>query len=133
ECNRTPFDLAGAENGLDFGYHQEYSSMKRGFYLFAEYIIMFISSVVMATLFFGANDMHFVNEAAWGYYGRVDLLGFAVLMLKAVIFILIFMWIRWTIPRFRYDQLMNLGWKALLPLALLNMIITAAMVLLLNK
>jgi NADH-quinone oxidoreductase subunit H len=133
ECNRTPFDLAEAENELNFGYHQEYSSMKLGFYLFAEYINMFISGVVMATLFFGGYDIPFVNEAAWGNAWWVGLLGFAVLMTKAVMFIFLFMWIRWTIPRFRYDQLMNLGWKGLLPLALFNMVITAAVVLWLNK
>ncbi|HVF81912.1 MAG TPA: NADH-quinone oxidoreductase subunit NuoH [Flavisolibacter sp.] len=133
ECNRTPFDLPEAENELNFGYHQEYSSMKLGFYLFAEYINMFISGVVMATLFFGGYDIPFVNEAAWGQQWWVGLIGFAALMAKAVAFIFLFMWIRWTIPRFRYDQLMNLGWKGLLPLALVNMLITAAVVLLLNK
>jgi NADH-quinone oxidoreductase subunit H len=133
ECNRTPFDLPEAENELNMGYHQEYSSMKLGFYLFAEYINMFISSVVMATLFFGGYDIPFVDESAWGNHWWVGLVGFAVLMAKAVFFIFLFMWIRWTIPRFRYDQLMNLGWKGLLPLALLNMLITAVVVLLLNK
>jgi NADH-quinone oxidoreductase subunit H len=133
ECNRTPFDLAEAENELNFGYHQEYSSMKLGFYLFAEYINMFMSGVVMASLFFGGYDIPFVNEAAWGNAWWVGLLGFTVLMLKAFMFIFLFMWIRWTIPRFRYDQLMNLGWKGLLPLALLNMVVTAAVALWLNK
>ena len=133
ECNRTPFDLPEAENELNFGYHQEYSSMKLGFYLFAEYINMFISSVVMATLFFGGYDIPFVNEAAWGNAWWVGLIGFAVLMAKAFFFIFLFMWIRWTIPRFRYDQLMNLGWKKLIPLALANMIITAVVVLALMK
>lgn len=133
ECNRTPFDLPESENELNFGYHQEYSSMKLGFYLFAEYINMFISGVLMATLFFGGYDIPFVNEAAWGDAWWVGLLGFTVLMLKAFFFIFVFMWIRWTIPRFRYDQLMNLGWKKLMPLALINMIITAAVVLLLHK
>ena len=133
ECNRTPFDLPEAENELNFGYHQEYSSMKLGFYLFAEYINMFISGVVMSTLFFGGYDIPFVNEAAWGDHWWVGLIGFAVLMFKATIFIFLFMWIRWTIQRFRYDQLMNLGWKALLPLSLVNMLITAVVVLLLNK
>src|SRR5215204_461639 len=133
ECNRTPFDLAEAENELNFGYHQEYSSMKLGFYLFAEYINMFISAVVMATLFFGGYDIPFVNEAAWGDHWWVGLIGFAVLMAKATFFIFLFMWIRWTIPRFRYDQLMNLGWKVLLPMALANMLITAIVILLLNK
>ena len=134
ECNRTPFDLPEAENELNFGYHQEYSSMKLGFYLFAEYINMFISGVVMATLFLGGYDIPFINEAElWGDAWWVGLISFAVLMAKAVMFILLFMWIRWTIPRFRYDQLMNLGWKGLLPLALANMIITAVVVLWLNK
>jgi NADH-quinone oxidoreductase subunit H len=133
ECNRTPFDLPEAENELNFGYHQEYSSMKLGFYLFAEYINMFISSVVMATLFFGGFDIPFVNEAAWGDAWWVGLVGFLVLMTKAILFIFLFMWIRWTIPRFRYDQLMDLGWKKLLPLALINMLITAVVVLLFNK
>src|SRR6476659_6425991 len=133
ECNRTPFDLPEAENELNMGYHQEYSSMKLGFYLFSEYFNMFISGVVMSTLFFGGYDIPFVNEAAWGDHWWVGLIGFSVLMIKATLFIFLFMWIRWTIPRFRYDQLMTLGWKGLLPLALLNMIVTAAVVLLLNK
>jgi NADH-quinone oxidoreductase subunit H len=133
ECNRTPFDLPEAENELNFGYHQEYSSMKLGFYLFAEYINMFISGVVMSTLFFGGYDIPFVNEANWGHAWWVGLVGFGVLMTKALFFVFVFMWIRWTIPRFRYDQLMNLGWKALIPLSLLNMVITAVVSLLFNK
>ena len=132
ECNRTPFDLPEAENELNFGYHQEYSSMKLGFYLFAEYINMFISGVVMSTLYFGGYDIPFVNEANWGHAWWVGLIGFGVLMTKALFFVFVFMWIRWTIPRFRYDQLMNLGWKALIPLSLLNMVITAVVILLLK-
>ena len=133
ECNRTPFDLPEAENELNFGYHQEYSSMKLGFYLFAEYINMFISGVVMSTLYFGGYDIPFVNEADWGNAWWVGLIGFGVLMAKALFFVFVFMWIRWTIPRFRYDQLMNLGWKGLIPLALLNMVATAVVILLLQK
>ncbi len=134
ECNRTPFDLAEAENELNFGYHQEYSSMKLGLYLFAEYVNMFISSVVMATLFFGGYDIPFVNEASWGLSQNVlALIGFAVILAKAFFFLFVFLWIRWTIPRFRYDQLMNLGWKKLIPLALVNMVVTAAVILLLKK
>jgi NADH-quinone oxidoreductase subunit H len=131
ECNRTPFDLPEAENELNFGYHQEYSSMKLGFYLFAEYINMFISSAVMATLFFGGYDiLPFVDETKWGLSDNLlTLLGFASLMGKTFLFLFVFLWIRWTIPRFRYDQLMNLGWKKLIPLALVNMIVTAAVVL----
>ncbi len=128
ECNRTPFDLPEAENELNFGYHQEYSSMKLGFYLFAEYINMFISSVIMATLFFGGYDMPFVNEANLST-NIAALIGMVALMTKVVIFIFIFMWVRWTVPRFRYDQLMNLGWKVLIPLALFNMFVTGALIL----
>lgn len=134
ECNRTPFDLPEAENELNFGYHQEYSSMKLGFYLFAEYINMFISSAVMATLYFGGYDIPFVNEASWNISPwLLSLISFSVLMAKISFFLFVFLWIRWTIPRFRYDQLMNLGWKKLIPLALINMIITAAVVLWLKK
>lgn len=135
ECNRTPFDLAEAENELNFGYHQEYSSMKLGFYLFAEYINMFISSAVMSTLFFGGYDiLPFVDETKWGLNPNLlSILGFAALMAKTFFFLFVFIWIRWTIPRFRYDQLMNLGWKRLIPLALVNMVITAAVILWLKK
>lgn len=136
ECNRTPFDLPEAENELNFGYHQEYSSMKLGFFLFAEYINMFISSVIMATLFWGGYDIPIINDAQLGErigQNWLALLQFGSLILKTGCFILLFMWIRWTIPRFRYDQLMNLGWKGLIPLSLLNMLITAAVILWLNK
>ncbi|MGN7785160.1 NADH-quinone oxidoreductase subunit NuoH [Niabella sp. 22666] len=134
ECNRTPFDLPEAENELNFGYHQEYSSMKLGFYLFAEYINMFISGVIMSTLYFGGYDIPFVNEASWGIsQNLLAFISFAVLMAKACFFVFVFMWIRWTIPRFRFDQLMHLGWKRLVPLALVNMIITALVVLWLQK
>lgn len=129
ECNRTPFDLAEAENELVGGYHVEYSSMKLGFYLFAEYVNMFISSVVMATLFFGGYDIPFLNEANYNQ-NWMALFGVLMLMAKVVGFIFLFMWVRWTIPRFRYDQLMNLGWKVLIPLALFNMLLTGALVLL---
>ena len=129
ECNRTPFDLPEAESELIGGYHTEYSSMKLGFYLFSEYINMFISSVIMATLFFGGYDIPFVNEALYNQ-NLMAILGILMLMAKVVAFIFLFMWVRWTIPRFRYDQLMNLGWRILLPLALVNMLITGALVLL---
>ncbi len=133
ETNRTPFDLPEAENELIGGYHSEYSSMKLGFYLFSEYINMFLSGAVMATLYFGGYDIPFVNDARllesigqnW-----MALLQFAALFAKILGFIFLFMWVRWTIPRFRYDQLMNLGWKVLLPLALLNMLVTGAIILL---
>ncbi|HMZ45425.1 MAG TPA: NADH-quinone oxidoreductase subunit NuoH [Chitinophagaceae bacterium] len=132
ECNRTPFDLPEAESELNFGYHQEYSSMKLGFYLFAEYINMIMSSAVMATLYFGGYDIPFVNDA--NLYASIGnwaaLLQVTSILIKIVIFIFVFMWIRWTTPRFRYDQLMDLGWKKMVPLALFNMLVTAFIVLL---
>ena len=136
ECNRTPFDLSEAESELNFGYHQEYSSMKLGFYLFAEYVNMFISSAVMATLFWGGYDIPFVNDAAFGLQHGQNLLAILQglsLFIKIAFFIFVFIWVRWTIPRFRYDQLMNLGWKGLIPLSLLNMIITGFILLLKNN
>jgi len=132
ECNRTPFDLAEAENELIGGYHTEYSSMKLGFYLFAEYINMFVSSVIMATLFFGGYDIPFLNEATLSP-NIAALVGIVALMGKVCCFLFFFMWVRWTIPRFRYDQLMNLGWRVLIPLALVNMLATGAVVLLKNN
>lgn len=129
ECNRAPFDLSEAESELIGGYHTEYSSMKLGFYLFSEYINMFISSVIMATLYFGGYDIPFVNELNYNP-NLMAALGVVALMVKVVCFIFFFMWVRWTIPRFRYDQLMNLGWRILIPLALFNMLATGALVLL---
>lgn len=128
ECNRTPFDLPEAENELNFGYHQEYSSMKLGFYLFAEYVNMIMSSAILASLFFGGYDIPFLDESTLAP-NMAAILGIGALLTKIVIFIFIFMWIRWTIPRFRYDQLMNLGWKKLIPLALVNMLVTGAVIL----
>ncbi len=132
ECNRTPFDLPEAENELIGGYHTEYSSMKLGFFLFAEYINMFISSVIMATLFFGGYDMPFVNETLLSP-NMAALIGIVALMGKVICFIFLFMWVRWTIPRFRYDQLMHLGWRILIPLALFNMLLTGGVILYFHK
>jgi len=133
ETNRTPFDLPEAENELIGGYHAEYSSMKLGFYLFSEYINMFLSGAVMATLYFGGYDIPFVNDANLVHSIGVNWLAVlegAVFIIKICGFIFLFMWVRWTVPRFRYDQLMNLGWKILLPLALFNMLVTGALILL---
>jgi len=136
ETNRTPFDLPEAENELIGGYHSEYSSMKMGFFLFAEYINMFISSVIISTIYFGGYDIPFVNDVELGEKigaNWLAVLHFISLFTKACFFIFFYMWVRWTIPRFRYDQLMNLGWKKLLPLALINMLITGLVILLLNN
>jgi NADH-quinone oxidoreductase subunit H len=137
ELNRAPFDLPEAESELNMGYHQEYSSMKLGFYLFAEYINMFITSAVISTLFFGGYNFPFMDQvAAKVGDGSIIMAIICVgaLMTKIVCLILFFMFVRWTLPRFRYDQLMNLGWKNLIPLALVNMLITGGVILwVLNK
>jgi NADH-quinone oxidoreductase subunit H len=123
ETNRAPFDLPECETELIGGYHTEYSSMKLGFYLFAEYINMFISSAVIVTLYFGGFNMPFIDHIGL-LPNFVTLLGTMFFFLKIFGFIFLFMWIRWTLPRFRYDQLMNLGWKGLLPLAIFNIVAT---------
>jgi NADH-quinone oxidoreductase subunit H len=123
ETNRAPFDLPECETELIGGYHTEYSSMKLGFYLFAEYINMFISSAVIATLFLGGYNMPFVGSLGLSQ-NLLTLLGSFFFFLKILGMIFIFMWIRWTLPRFRYDQLMSLGWKGLIPLAMFNFLAT---------
>ncbi|HEX5001479.1 MAG TPA: NADH-quinone oxidoreductase subunit NuoH [Bacteroidia bacterium] len=124
ETNRTPFDLPECETELVGGYHTEYSSMKLGFYLFAEYINMFISSAVIASLYFGGYNFPFINSLGLSH-NAVTILGTVIFFGKIFFFIFFFMWIRWTIPRFRYDQLMRLGWKILIPLSVLNIVLTA--------
>jgi NADH-quinone oxidoreductase subunit H len=130
ELNRAPFDLPECESELNMGYHQEYSSMKLGFYLFAEYINLFISSAVIATLFFGGYNFPFMDKVA-AHVNPIlfTLVCVLVLMTKIICLILFFMFVRWTIPRFRYDQLMRIGWKSLIPLALVNMLVTGVVIL----
>jgi NADH-quinone oxidoreductase subunit H len=133
ETNRTPFDLAECESELIGGYHTEYSSMKMGFYLFAEYANMFISSAILAILYFGGYNYPGMSWAVenWGV-NIANVIGIAVLFIKICGFIFFYMWIRWTIPRFRYDQLMNLGWKILIPLSIINIVITGICILAFN-
>ena len=125
ETNRTPFDLPECETELVGGYHTEYSSMKLGFYLFAEYINMFISSAVMVTLYWGGYNYPGMDWMALHLGGFAPVIGLVVMFGKVFLFIFFFMWVRWTIPRFRYDQLMDLGWKILIPLAIGNIVLTA--------
>jgi NADH-quinone oxidoreductase subunit H len=108
ECNRTPFDLPECETELVGGYHTEYRSMKLGFYLFAEYVNMFISSAIISTLYFGGYNMPLIGRFVTDP-NMLSILGVVFLFAKIFFFIFFFMWIRWTIPRFRYDQLMHLG------------------------
>ena len=113
ELNRAPFDLPECESELVGGYHTEYSSMKLGLYLFSEYTSMFVSSAIMSILFFGGYNFPGMSHFSGNTLAILGILAFAI---KIFIFIFVIMWIRWTIPRFRFDQLMHLGWKTLLPL-----------------
>ncbi len=128
ETNRAPFDLPECETELVGGYHTEYSSMKLGFYLFAEYINMFISAAVISALFFGGYNFPFMNSIGLSS-NAIALLGVGFFFIKILFFIFLFMWVRWTIPRFRYDQLMKLGWEILIPLSIVNIIITGLVIL----
>jgi NADH-quinone oxidoreductase subunit H len=125
ETNRAPFDLPECENELIGGYHTEYSSMKLGLYLFAEYIAMFISSAVISILFFGGYNFPGMDAFSGNTLAILSVLAFFT---KTFLMIFVFMWIRWTIPRFRFDQLMHLGWKVLIPIALINMLVTAVVI-----
>jgi NADH-quinone oxidoreductase subunit H len=127
ETNRSPFDLPECETELIGGYHTEYSSMKLGFYLFAEYVNVFISAAMISTLYFGGYNFPGMDSPALSH-NAATLIGSVVFFAKITIFGYLFMWIRWTLPRFRYDQLMRLGWKQLLPLAIINLIITAVII-----
>jgi NADH-quinone oxidoreductase subunit H len=126
ETNRLPFDLPEAEGELIAGYHTEYSAMKFSMFYIAEYSNMVTASALMATLFFGGWD---IPLTTWDSTGDPTVLKtlatLAAFSLKTFVFIFTYIWIRWTLPRFRYDQLMALGWKVLLPLALLYVTILA--------
>jgi NADH-quinone oxidoreductase subunit H len=130
ECNRTPFDLAECESELVNGHHVEFSSMKMGFYMFSEYVAMFFSSLLMSVLFFGGYNypgMEWVSENIG--VNIANIFAILALLVKTIFFIFFFMWIRWTIPRFRYDQLMRMGWRMLFPLALFNIVLNAILIL----
>ena len=120
--------FAECEAELVGGYHTEYSSMKLGFFMFAEYINMFISSAFMASLYFGGYNFPFMDDLGLSQ-NWITIIGTLVFFLKIFAFIFFFMWIRWTLPRFRYDQLMRLGWQYMIPLALLNIFITGIAIL----
>ncbi len=129
ETNRTPFDLAEAESELVVGYHTEYGSGKFAAFFLSEYVSMFGLSCVCSVLFFGGWQIPFVSQKLLFEVLRnqnlVAFIGVLVLLVKAAFFMFLYVWVRWTIPRFRYDQLMKLGWKFLVPLGLANILITA--------
>ncbi len=130
ETNRLPFDLPEAESELITGYHTEYSAMKFSMFMIAEYANMVTQSAMIATLFFGGADIPFTTADNTGAVSfAMVLLSFLVMAAKTGFFVFFYIWIRWTLPRFRYDQLMSLGWKFLLPVALAYIVIVASVML----
>jgi NADH-quinone oxidoreductase subunit H len=129
ETNRAPFDLSEGESELVAGFHTEYGSAKFALFFLSEYVAMFALSCLCSVLFFGGWQIPFVsNEQLVALTGSVNLaalFGVVTLLLKAAFFMWLYVWVRWTLPRFRYDQLMKIGWKFLLPLALANVCVTA--------
>jgi NADH-quinone oxidoreductase subunit H len=126
ETNRLPFDLPESEQELVGGFHTEYSAMKFGMFFLGEYLHVITVSFLVVILFFGGWDFPFLNQDQTGWLSALAKV--AVLAFKVALVILFIMWIRWTLPRFRYDQLMDLAWKSLIPLALINLVATAVVV-----
>lgn len=124
ETNRLPFDLPEAESELVAGYHTEYSAMRFASFFMAEYAAMTVLSALGVTLYFGGWHLPGVDLASMGLWGVA--IGAHVLVAKILVFMFLFVWVRWSFPRFRFDQLMAIGWKGLLPLALLNLVWVAA-------
>jgi len=126
ESNRTPFDLVEAEQELVGGFHTEYSSMKFGMFFLAEYMHVVISSMLMVTFFFGSYHLPFAGywlpELSPIAKGILDV---TVFIAKTAFFVFLFIWVRWTIPRFKFNQVMKLGWSRLLPLSIINFIVIA--------
>ena len=123
ETNRLPFDLPESETELVGGYHTEYSSMKFALFFLGEYANMIASAAMMVTLFFGGWTLPFLGTPAEGLLGGLFHIG--VFIAKMVVLMVVFIWVRWMLPRFRYDQLMDLGWRRFIPLALVNIVATA--------
>ena len=133
ETNRLPFDLPEAESELIAGYHTEYSAMKFSLFFIAEYANVLTASALMVTLFLGGWDIPFTlwdNSLPWSVWKTLATL--AMFAAKVLVFVFFFMWVRWTLPRFRYDQLMSLGWKVMLPLALVYIVAIAGLLLFLQ-
>jgi NADH-quinone oxidoreductase subunit H len=128
ETNRVPFDLPEAETELVAGFHTEYSALKFALFFMAEYVNMFTVSMLAATLFFGGWNFPWLDliVARGGFV--FALLSFLAFILKVLFFLFLYIWLRGTLPRFRFDQLMNFGWKFLLPVAILNVVLTASVV-----
>ncbi len=127
ECNRAPFDLAECEQELVGGYHTEYSSMKWALYMLSEYMHMIAGSALFALLFLGGWDLPVVHEPLVGGLGWVALKSL-VFIVKVAMLLLVMMWVRWTLPRFRFDQLMRLAWRGMIPVTLAVLLATSALV-----
>ncbi len=136
ETNRSPFDLPEAEAELVAGYHTEYGGLKMLMFYIGEYGHMMVASALLATFYFGGWDLPFGSDwlkAAIGSSFLYSLVMHLVFMTKVLLFLWVFVWVRWTLPRFRYDQLMDLGWKTMLPWALFNTVATAVIVVLFSS
>ncbi len=129
EANRTPFDLVEAEQELVGGFHTEYSSMKFGMFFLAEYMHVVIGSMLITTFFFGSYHLPFAGywlpEMAPMWKAVLDV---GVFTVKSVFFAFVFIWVRWTIPRFKYNQVMKLGWKRMLPISIFNFMALAVLI-----
>jgi NADH-quinone oxidoreductase subunit H len=130
ETNRTPFDLPEAEPELVGGYHTEYSSFKFALFFLAEYANMITASAIITTLYLGGWQVPYLELLALPVWATVSL-HILAFMVKVGFILFVFQWVRWSVPRFRYDQLMDLGWKVMLPIALVNVVITGIVILLL--
>jgi NADH-quinone oxidoreductase subunit H len=142
EANRTPFDLPEGESELVAGYHLEYASFKFSMFMMAEYIHMVVGAAVVSTLFFGGWQFPYLADKGFAFPGGISVAvpAAAVLILrigsfvgKTLFFCWLYVWVRWTVPRFRYDQVMRLGWKVMLPLSLLNIFVTGLVLLFIDK
>jgi NADH-quinone oxidoreductase subunit H len=146
ETNRLPFDLPEGESELVAGYHTEYSGLKFALFFLGEYVAMYVASAFLTTLFLGGYNVPFISEAGLREFFQSTfgvglelaalftvLLQVASFVVKVFFFMWVFVWVRWTLPRFRYDQLMDLGWKILLPLGILNVIVTMVATYFLNR
>jgi NADH-quinone oxidoreductase subunit H len=131
ETNRLPFDLPEAEPELVGGYHTEYTGMKFGLFFLAEYANMFTAGAIIVTLFLGGWHLPFAENLGFSAL-TLSILQVLTFCVKLALVLLFFIVVRWTIPRFRYDQLMNIGWKVMLPLTLANVLVTGFVLLLIQ-
>lgn len=135
EANRTPFDLVEAEQELVGGFHTEYSGMKFGMFFLAEYMHVMVGSLLISTFFLGGYHLPFAGywfDRTWFSTEIMMLIDVSVVLIKTLFFAFVFIWVRWTIPRFKFNQLMHLGWNNLLPLSIVNFMIVAIVIYLLQ-